>query len=62
MLGKTTDEAQMLWDAAGFKPQKLNTTVGPKNYVVGRETVAGTPGNWDGTFQSCGNFRLTIAP
>lgn len=62
MLGTTVDEAVAAWDAAGFRPQKLNVEIGPPNYVVATESVNGVTGNWDGSFQNCGSFDITIGP
>ena len=62
MLGRTVDQAVAAWAAAGFKPQKLNVEIGPPNYVVATEIVNRVSGNWDGSFQNCNAFDITIGP
>ena len=68
LFGKTVDQAKDLWKNAqggpppGFKPNNLDVTVGPPNYLVGHEDVNGVNGDWTGTLQDCGTFKLRISP
>ncbi|HEX5016365.1 MAG TPA: hypothetical protein VFX15_02130, partial [Actinomycetes bacterium] len=62
MLGQTVDVAKARWEANGFKPAKLDVTVGPDNYIVGHEDIGGNTGVWDGTIQNCNAFTLRISP
>jgi hypothetical protein len=61
-MGQTVDVAKARWAANGFKPNKLDVTVGPPNFIVGHEDVSGVPGVWDGTVQNCNSFTLRISP
>jgi hypothetical protein len=62
MMGQTVDVAIARWEAAGFKPNKLDVTVGPPNYIVGHEDVGGVVNVYDGQIHNCNSFTLRIGP
>ena len=55
-LGTHANDAQAAWNAAGFVPTLLNTSIGNGNYVISTEN----PPNVDGSLQNCATFALTI--
>lgn len=62
MMGQTVDEAISRWAAAGFKPNKLDVTVGPQGYIVQHEDVGGVVAVYDGQIHNCNSFSLRIGP
>lgn len=62
ILGQTVDRVVAAWNAAGFKPAKLNVEVGTPNYIVRREYRGNTNSTWDGTVQNCNSFDLSVGP